>query len=91
MASEFARWLYTSKAWRELRLNLIIERGPVCQRLDTTPVRYLPVLLYVSLIQLFDIKSVNIWKTYNKGLPQRAIVKALQTEEVKSRKTEREP
>jgi len=32
MAQDFARWLYVSKAWRELRFNLIIERGPVCQR-----------------------------------------------------------
>jgi len=32
MAQLFARWLYVSKAWRELRFNLIIERGPVCQR-----------------------------------------------------------
>lgn len=32
MAQDFARWLYTSKAWRELRFNLIVKRGPVCQR-----------------------------------------------------------
>jgi hypothetical protein len=32
MAQSFARKLYTSKAWTELRFNLIIERGPICQR-----------------------------------------------------------
>jgi len=32
MAQDFARWLYVSKAWRELRFNLIVEHGPVCQR-----------------------------------------------------------
>jgi len=31
MAQSFSRQLYVSKAWRELRFNLIIERGPVCQ------------------------------------------------------------
>lgn len=31
MARDFAHKLYTSKAWGELRRNLIIERGPVCQ------------------------------------------------------------
>ena len=32
MAQSFARRLYTSKAWIDLRFNLIIERGPICQR-----------------------------------------------------------
>lgn len=32
MAREFARSLYTSKAWSELRFNLIISRGPICNR-----------------------------------------------------------
>jgi len=31
MAQGFSGQLYVSKAWRELRFNLIIERGPVCQ------------------------------------------------------------
>jgi len=32
MAQSFSRQLYVSKAWRELRFNLIIERGPICQQ-----------------------------------------------------------
>jgi hypothetical protein len=32
MSQQFARKLYVSKAWTDLRFNLIIERGPVCQR-----------------------------------------------------------
>jgi hypothetical protein len=32
MAHEFAKKLYASKAWIELRQCLIIERGPVCQK-----------------------------------------------------------
>lgn len=32
MAQDFAKWLYTSKPWIEFRFNLIIERGPKCQR-----------------------------------------------------------
>ena len=32
MAKDFARKLYTSKAWTTLRRNLIIERGPICCR-----------------------------------------------------------
>lgn len=32
MAQDFARKLYTSKAWIEFRFNLIIERGPKCQK-----------------------------------------------------------
>lgn len=32
MAQQFAKQLYTSKAWTQLRFNLIIERGPKCQR-----------------------------------------------------------
>jgi shikimate kinase len=32
MAQDFAKQLYTSKAWIELRRNLIIERGPICQK-----------------------------------------------------------
>jgi len=35
MAQDFARKLYTSKAWIELRRNLIIERGPICQKCNT--------------------------------------------------------
>lgn len=35
MARDFAKALYTSKAWMELRFNLIIERGPKCQRCHT--------------------------------------------------------
>jgi len=32
MAQRFSKQLYTSKAWTNLRFNLIIERGPKCQR-----------------------------------------------------------
>lgn len=32
MSQDFARKLYTSKAWIDLRFNLIVERGPVCQK-----------------------------------------------------------
>lgn len=32
MAQDFARKLYTSKAWIDLRFNLIVVRGPVCER-----------------------------------------------------------
>jgi len=32
MAQDFSRQLYVSKAWRDLRFNLIVERGPVCQQ-----------------------------------------------------------
>jgi len=32
MAQLFARRLYVSKEWRELRFNLIVERGPICKR-----------------------------------------------------------
>jgi len=35
MAQPFAKKLYTSKAWIELRRNLIIERGPICQQCNT--------------------------------------------------------
>ena len=31
MAQDFSRGIYVSKEWRDLRFNLIIERGPVCQ------------------------------------------------------------
>lgn len=31
MAQGFAKKLYSSKAWQELRFNLILERGPKCQ------------------------------------------------------------
>lgn len=32
MAQEFAERIYTSKEWRELRHNLIVERTPKCER-----------------------------------------------------------
>lgn len=32
MAQDFARAFYNSKAWRDLRFALIIERGPKCQK-----------------------------------------------------------
>ena len=32
MAQDFAKKLYTSTPWVNLRFNLIVERGPVCQR-----------------------------------------------------------
>lgn len=32
MAQSFSKQLYASKAWMDLRLNLIIERGPKCQK-----------------------------------------------------------
>lgn len=32
MAESWARKLYLSKAWTDLRINLIQERGPICQR-----------------------------------------------------------
>lgn len=32
MAQDFSRGLYTSKAWIQFRFNLIIQRGPKCQR-----------------------------------------------------------
>lgn len=32
MAEEFAKRFYASKAWRELRFNLILQRGQVCAR-----------------------------------------------------------
>jgi len=35
MAQDFARKLYTSREWIELRRNLIIERGPICQQCNT--------------------------------------------------------
>ncbi|MBP2657291.1 MAG: putative phage protein [Firmicutes bacterium] len=35
MAQVFSQKLYMSKAWIELRRNLIIERGPICQRCNT--------------------------------------------------------
>ena len=34
----FAHALYVSKAWTQLRRNLIIQRGPVCQRCNTVMV-----------------------------------------------------
>ena len=35
VAESFAHSLYISKAWIELRQNLIIARGPICQRCNT--------------------------------------------------------
>lgn len=32
MAQDFAKSLYNSKGWIDLRINLIIDRGPVCEK-----------------------------------------------------------
>ena len=35
MAQDFAKKLYTSTPWVNLRFNLIVERGPICQQCKT--------------------------------------------------------
>lgn len=61
MAQEFAKPLYTSQAWITLRFNLIIERGPKCQRcgrimIDTSKI----VGHHITALTPVNINDVNI-------------------------------
>ena len=57
----FAHALYVSKAWVDLRRNLIIQRGPVCQRCSTVMVDTSKLIgHHIKPVTLANIHDVTV-------------------------------